>query len=109
MVFIEEKLLSGLHWTINSGKEPATLSLNIGKCSRRQRKSDDSVSQTAFVSHRQTLGRANFESEPGIIDDLDDQRPLARESPNSVENIGENPFCRVFLGQVVGEQALGRL
>jgi hypothetical protein len=99
IVFIEEKLLSGLQGTINSGNEPPALVSTLADALGGSRKTDDGVSQTAFISHRQTLSRANFEREPGVIDNLDDQRPLAGESPDSVENIGENPFREFSSGK----------
>ena len=63
------------------------------------RETGDRISQAAFVSHGQTLGRANFERNTGVIDNLDDQRPLARESSDSVKNVGQSPFREFSSGK----------
>ena len=55
-------------------------------------KLNDSVLQSAFVTHRQALGRPNFKGKPVVIHDLYDQRPLARKPSNSIQYLGQEPL-----------------
>jgi hypothetical protein len=69
---------------------------NYSSCGR---KLDDGILQAAFITYSKAIGRSNFKCKAFIIHDLNDQRPVAWESPDSVKNVGQDAFAKLSPGE----------
>ena len=51
--------------------------------------------QAALITHREILRRPDFEGQAIVVHNLDNERTLARKSPDRVQDVRQSPFSKL--------------